>query len=754
MNSSGKHKALPSLSTKLLMLSGFILLLLSLSFTWLNTHTQQTELRDVFTKQATALAFNLAVSSNSHLLEKDLAVIEQLLLETNSFKDLYSAAVTNREGRILAQVMRSATDNQLHTQYNAERLVFSGYQIEDTRLYENSRLLTVLEPIGAGERIGSVVLEYDLQAQHLREAKLIQRNIGLAIVLISLAGLSLWLFMRRSLTELKRVTEFAQGIATHEGSQLNVSSSSRELALLQETLNWTSQTLAIRNNKLTQALEKADKSNELKSQFVANMSHEMRTPLNGILGLTNISLENAEIDGKTREKLQLIHFSAEHLLRVVNDILDFSKIDADKLDIEPHPFSLRDQLHAMFETACNAHDKSKVTCSLNIDPHLPDRFIGDIARILQVINNLLSNALKFTDQGEVSLTVQLEQLEPKSEHQQATLRFIVKDSGIGISNKAHDDIFKAFSQAEPGTARKYGGTGLGLTITQRLLRLMGSQIHLQSTEGVGSEFSFSLKLPCAPSPRKETSEHVSKHSPVKSDENIGKIGATPAVRVLVAEDNMVNQAFIGHVLTQLGVAHRFAEDGEQAIHLVDQHPFDLVFMDMHMPKIGGLEACKTILAKSSHAKLPIVGLTADAISDTRTACLQAGMKDYVSKPFKRADIEQALKQVGLIITPIPLQNFDNDPATLRACIQEYLSEMPALDQQPAPPTDQAQRKACINALNQIAEMATRIGDLSFAQSIDAMKTNMESQERTTPEAWTNLKRNLDVFINRLESLRG
>jgi len=750
---TGKYRQLPSLSTKLLLLSGLISLLLSVSFTWLNTHNQQTELRDVFTKQATALAFNLAVSSTSHLLEKDLAVIEQLLLETNSFQDLYSATVTDREGHVLAEVIRHSTDNQLRTQHHAERLVFSGNQTGGTHLYVNGRLLTVMEPIGAPRTIGHVVLEYDLYTLHQRENQLIERNIALAAILITLAGLCLWLFIRGSLKELNQVTEFAQGIATHEGSQLHVSSSSRELSLLQETLNWTSHTLAVRNRNLTLAKQKADKSNELKSQFVANMSHEIRTPLNGILGITDISLNNTGIDSKTRDNLQLIRHSAEHLLRVVNDILDFSKIDADKLEIEPHPFTLKKALQATFDTVCKAYAKDNVKCALNIAQDLPDHFIGDLTRILQVINNLLSNALKFSNRGEVSLTVSLKGFEEHNDPALATLRFVVKDTGIGISQQAHDEIFKAFSQAEPGTARKYGGTGLGLTITQRLLGLMGSQIHLNSTEGVGSEFSFELTLPCPSAPAQSTSHLPTQRFIRQVEAGLEPLIATPAIRALVAEDNMVNQTFIGYVLTQLGVAHQFAQDGEQAIDLVDRYPFDLIFMDMHMPKVGGLQACKTILSKPAHRELSIIGLTADAIADTKTACLQAGMKDYVSKPFKRADIEQALNDLGLMTTPIPLKNFDNDPSVLRASVNKYLNDIAVLRPQIVRPNHQKEKDDSRHALEKLTQIARTVGDLRFAKSVQTLIESLQDDLETPARQWVYLHMNLDVFVNRLESLR-
>ena len=336
----------PSLGTKLLVLGIGLVLTLALAFTWFNTKTQRNELQGVFNQQATALAFNIAVSSNSHLLEKDFAIIETLLLKANGFKDLYSATVVSADGQVLAQVLRDSNTQRLSPRYDVARLHVDKRDLH-TQLLSSERHLTVIEPIESGRLIGHVVLEFDLTPLQTRQSELIERNILLAVILIFPAALALWLFIRKTILELNALTDFAQRMVKDQGIEQATSPTSRELAMLHHTLNWASVTLRKKNRALEAAKLKADKSNDLKSQFVANMSHEIRTPLNGILGLTEVTLSNSALAEKPRRNLELIQLSAEHLLRVVNDILDFSKIDANRLDMDPQPFELRPNVQAM-----------------------------------------------------------------------------------------------------------------------------------------------------------------------------------------------------------------------------------------------------------------------------------------------------------------------------------------------------------------------------------------------------------------------
>lgn len=748
----------PSLGTQLLGLGGGIVLLLALAFTWFNTQTQRDELQDVFTRQARALAFNLAVSSSSHLLERDFSVIENLLLKTEGFEDLHSGIVTDKNGVILAQVIRDRESHRLKTHYNAQTLALgqSSSTSQKTSPDGNTKYLVVTEPVDSGQTIGIVALEFDLSSLQASQTELIQRNILLAITLIVPATFASWLFIRKVILELNSLTDFAQLMVNDEGISHQVPPSSRELAMLHTTLNWASGALARKNKALEEARVKADKSNELKSQFVANMSHEIRTPLNGILGLTEITLGSTTLGDKPRRNLELIQLSADHLLRVVNDILDFSKIDANKLDIDPMPFALRGNVQALMKTVSSAYPKPNVTLVLDISPDVPDRLHGDCARILQVLNNLLSNALKFTHQGTVTLTIKQDDTPAQLPIPGSTkVLFSVRDSGMGISDSARSEIFKAFSQAEPGTARKYGGTGLGLTISQRLLELMNSRIDLWSEEGVGSEFSFTLELPVAheSTPLNLDVDHTNME-PVQHDNppmpGLGQACGT--LRVLVAEDNMVNQAFISHVLTQLGISYRFADDGLAAVKAVDEETFDLVFMDMHMPNMGGLEACRTILAQTKHRSLPIVGLTADAIADTRDACMAAGMKEYISKPFKRSDIENVLARLNFRIAPIPMQNFDHDRELLKTTIEMIAAEVPKLLEETESHLLQAQWLDAKRTLHTLKGHCKLIGEMDFAGFLQGLEHQLASQQCPPEPELSHLRSNIKALQYRLKML--
>ena len=742
----------PSLGTKLLVLGIGLVLTLALAFTWFNTKTQRNQLQGVFNQQATALAFNLAVSSNSHLLEKDFAIIETLLLKANGFKDLYSATVVSAEGKVLAQVLRDSKTHNLSPRYDVGRLRVPKRD-SGTQLFSSDRYLTVIEPIESGRTIGHVVLEFDLTPLQTRQSELIERNILLAVILIFPAALALWLFIRKTIQELNSLTDFAQRMVKDQGIEHATSPTSRELAMLHRTLNWASVTLQKKNRALEVAKLKADKSNDLKSQFVANMSHEIRTPLNGILGLTEITLGNSALAEKPRRNLELIQLSAEHLLRVVNDILDFSKIDANRLDMDPQPFELRLNVQAMVKMVSSAYAKPSVVTVLDIDPAVPDRLLGDCPRIMQVLNNLLSNALKFTERGQVSLTITARPVSEKNSQSRCKIHFAVRDTGMGISESARTEIFKAFSQAEPGTARKYGGTGLGLTITQRLLELMNSRIHLWSQESVGSEFSFTLELPVVE--QQTTTECEAPTVDMTSDNNpaMPEFGqAATGLRVLVAEDNMVNQTFISHVLTQLGISYRFADDGLAAVQAVEQERFDMVFMDMHMPNMGGLEACRTILAKPQHKNLPIVGLTADAIADTREACMSAGMREYISKPFKRSDIEAVLARLKFNVSPIPMQNFDHDKELLKTTIDMIAAEIPQLADETEKQLLAMNLSEAKRALHTLKGHCKLVGELAFADFIQQLENQLAQNQMPAADSIEHLKTNLRVLQQRLRLL--
>jgi len=519
------------------------------------------------------------------------------------------------------------------------------------------------------------------------------------------------------------------------------------------------------------AEEAAEAANRAKSEFLANMSHEIRTPLNGVIGMTDSVLET-NLTSDQRECLDIIKLSADSLLTVVNDILDFSKIEAGKMDLEAIAFDLLDCVEDALKMSASRADEKALELLCDLPPTLPEMVRGDSARLRQIILNLVSNAIKFTDNGEVVLKAELE----SREQDELTIRFTVSDTGIGIPQEKQESIFSAFSQADSSTTRKYGGTGLGLTISARLASMMGGRIWLESEIGRGSRFYFTVRMEalektieprviaasqslrdvrilvvddnqtsrrilqgtlnswgaqttCVPGGRQALEElassldaqkpyqvvvtdmHMSEidgfglvtrirslsemtsmpvlmlssgarredadrcrqlgidsflSKPVRRKELLSAIvallgrQATPQsstkvlgrevasrsgeVRILLAEDNHVNQVVASRLLANLGYSLVIANNGREAIDLLQQQTFDLVLMDVQMPEMDGISATKRIreYEKSTHAHIPIIAMTAHVMKEDRMRCLAAGMDGYVTKPINSEEVEAAI----------------------------------------------------------------------------------------------------------------
>jgi signal transduction histidine kinase len=387
----------------------------------------------------------------------------------------------------------------------------------------------------------------------------------------------------------------------------------------------------------------AEKANRAKSEFLANISHELRTPMNAIIGMTDLALAEP-LQAAVREYLQTARDSADVLLALLNEILDFSKLEVGKFALEIMPFGLRATIDETLKLLrVRAREKGlQLTC--DIDPEIPDRLISDPLRLRQVLMNLVGNAVKFTDRGKVALTVQLQSR--AAEH--ANLHFAIADTGIGISPADQERIFAPFTQADSSMTRRYGGTGLGLAIASDLISLMGGRLAVESQLAKGSTFHFSLNLKLdgssRPAEQPSAPDHVSAgpERPAREPDAAPALppGAaepcgTPPLRILLAEDTPANQKLIQRILGKRGHQIEVVKNGQEALDLLETRQFDVVLMDVQMPVMDGFQATAAIRATQAaeRARVPIIAMTAHAMQGDRERCLSAGMDAYIAKPI-------------------------------------------------------------------------------------------------------------------------
>ncbi|MBX7144938.1 MAG: response regulator [Oligoflexia bacterium] len=617
-------------------LSTIALLASASTIVWIEAHAIRLQRNTDLDILATTIANNSAAA----LAFNDQAAAREIIQSIQLDSDIVEAIIFDRAGNVFARYSRSTSP------LNDSSIL---HYLDIFPAIHSSKAISLKQ-----EYLGTLSISSTTGKLKQRMARFLNW-----IALITAACIAVVIVISRwlgatVLAPIIRLSEVAAIVTSTKNYALRASSDSPdEVGLLVDSFNLMlseiqrrdeqlshehqqlEQRVAERTRELVVAKDLAETANRAKGQFLANMSHELRTPLNAVIGYADLLASRDDVSGEVREQLQTIHSSGSLLLALINDILDLSKIDSHKMQVESVPCDLVKIVQGIPPLFMPSAREKGIDLLLSLDPNMPTKVMADPVRLRQVLVNLVGNAVKFTEKGKVELSVQVVSRDERN----LTTTFLIRDSGIGIPQNKLATIFQAFDQADGSTTRRFGGTGLGLSIASGLVQLMGSKISVNSQEGLGSEFSFTLKLPL-PS-RKEAPP---KPQPAKYTSQISALHATKFT-VLVAEDNAVNTKLVTAILAKCGYKVICAADGVEAVEQFSKHPIDIILMDLQMPRMSGIEATKNIRTMSSGAKVPIIALTAHAFEESKDECLKAGIDVHLAKPIDAKQLISTIEKL-------------------------------------------------------------------------------------------------------------